>query len=495
MAENTEGNKISLNLDFEKIVPWNGQQDTGRDVRLKLDRNWQKVMDAFNTVLEYMVTAEYLGDRFLRKDRDDETDYLLKMLGGAEFGEAIDSFLAGKGALITPDGRIQAERIEARSSLMVREIIYNRLSAQEGDTSYSENGLVETVALEKDGTYTLKLEKRWENDFTAFREGDILYGDVNNLFEAGTYYTAWMRVLSVNTTANTVSVVMYGDSEVPGGVNHAPEPLMRLVKRGNAVDTTRQSYWYLSATTEKCFVWLEGVDKPILEERNYYIMIGRPKNLSVFDNLPINYGHSYIYARGAIIQDLMRVDFEGVVVKTENARGFWSIEVAQSDDPYKNTDSLYDSVSHYGCEWKCLVTGTLQEPKYGAADWAMIRGNPAFSIVIESANGWDFDDSIAVKNEYDQYDVFTTLQVAGTLYNRDVTEHILDGDVSWTRDTGDVTEDNAWAIKRADAGKVLPLTYEDFGARFHTLSVCKFKATAMLRDGQQVEIAEDYVTF
>lgn len=485
MAEETDNKKIELNLDFESIVPWNGQQDTGRDVRLKLDRNWQKVIDAFNVVLEYMVTANYLDDKFLHKDKADQTSFLLKLLAGAEFGETIDSMLAGKGTLITPDGRIQTGRLEVRDSALFREIIYNRLSAQEGDTSYSENGLVEGVTIEPDGTYTLELQKRWENDFTAFKEGDILYGDVNNLFASGEYYTSWVRVLSVNPTANTISVVMYGDTEVPGGVNHAPEIQMRLVKRGNAVDTTRQSYWYLSATTEKCFIWLEGVDKPILDENNYYIMLGRPKNLTVFDNLPINYQHSYIYARGAIIQDLFRVKFDGVVVQQENPRGFWSLEVAQSDNPYKNEAASFDTVSHFGCEWKCLVSGTLQEPKYGASDWAMLRGNPEFTIEIDSTNGWYFDvEKFA-----------TTLFITGKLYNQDVTDSILDADCSWTRDTGDVTEDNAWAVKRADAGKSIELTLDDLGPNYPMLTGCKFKCTALLRDGQQVEIAENYVTF
>ena len=63
MAEETEENKINLNLDFESIVPWNGQQDTGRDVRLKLDRNWKKIVDAFNTLLN----GEFLDDKYLRK--------------------------------------------------------------------------------------------------------------------------------------------------------------------------------------------------------------------------------------------------------------------------------------------------------------------------------------------------------------------------------------------------------------------------------------------
>ena len=116
---------------------------------------------------------------FLRKDQADGTNFLLK------FGKFIDSMIAGKGAGIYPDGRGQFERLEVRGSAVFKEIIYNRLNAQEGDTSYSENGVIESVALESDGTYTLKLRKRWENDFTAFQEGDIVYGIVNNLFSTG----------------------------------------------------------------------------------------------------------------------------------------------------------------------------------------------------------------------------------------------------------------------------------------------------------------------
>lgn len=52
---------------------------------------------------------------------------------------------------------------------------------------------------------------------------------------------------------------------------------------------------------------------------------------------------------------------------------------------------MYDTVWHYGCKWMCLVSGTTDEPKYGAAGWAMVEGNPDFSIDIESSNGWYFD--------------------------------------------------------------------------------------------------------
>ncbi|RGK58225.1 hypothetical protein DXD01_19520, partial [Phocaeicola vulgatus] len=210
---------------------------------------------------------------FLRKDQADGTNFLLK------FGKFIDSMIAGKGAGIYPDGRGQFERLEVRGSAVFKEVIYNRLNAQEGDTSYSENGVIESVTLESDGTYTLKLRKRWENDFTAFQEGDIVYGIVKNLFSTGKYYASWMRVLSKNIAANSISVLVYPDSEVPGGRNYPPTELMIITRRGNAINEDRQSYWYLSATTDKCLVWLEGVTKPVLEQNNYYMILGRLPNL------------------------------------------------------------------------------------------------------------------------------------------------------------------------------------------------------------------------
>lgn len=422
---------------------------------------------------------------FISKINSDTANGLITFLKGTEYGEFIDSMIAGKGAGIYPDGRGQFERLEVRGSAVFKEIIYNRLNAQEGDTSYSENGVIESVTLESDGTYTLKLRKRWENDFTAFQEGDIVYGIVNNLFSTGEYYASWMRVLSKNVPANSISVLSYPDSEVPGGKNYPPTELTIITRRGNAFNEDRQSYWYLSATTDKCLVWLEGVTKPVLEQNNYYMILGRLPNLDLFDNLPVNYKHSYIFARAGIFGELYRVDWQGLPVQELVDRGFWSAEVASSENPYTNTQERADTVWHYGCKWKCLMTGTADEPQYAAAGWAMLEGNPEFTIEIGSTKGWYFD-----------IETFsTTLYITGKLYNRDVTDHILDADVSWTRDTGNVSEDNAWAVKRAGAGKNLPLTIDDLGPNYTNMRVCTFKAQALLRDGQQFEVAENFVTF
>ncbi|WP_298113804.1 hypothetical protein [uncultured Bacteroides sp.] len=421
---------------------------------------------------------------FQRKDKTDENPYLQKFLDGLEVGEFIDSLIAGKGIGLFPNGRAQLSRLEVRESLSVLELIFNRLSAMESDYSFSESGTVESVTQMEDGTYTLKLRKRWENDFTALQENDIIYGVVNNLASGGgEYYTSWARVLSVDTPANSINVVLYPDSEVPGGKNYPPVELMMLTRRGNPVNEDRQSWWYLSSR-EKCLCMLDGVTKPVLEESNYSVIVGKLKQLSIFDNLPINYRQSYVYCRGIAAQDVMRIDYQGNPIRQENQRGLWSAEEAVNN-PYQSTQEVYDSVYHYGCKWMCLLTGTTQEPRYGCTDWAMIEGNPAFSIDIESSNGWYFDA--------EKFD--TTLSITGMLYNRDVTAHILDEDVSWTRDTGNVTEDNAWAAAHAESGKVLPLTLTDLGPDYMNLSGCKFIAKAILRDGQENMVTENYVTF
>ena len=426
---------------------------------------------------------------FLRKDQVDQTNFLLK------FGEFIDSMIAGKGAAIYPDGRAQFEKVEVRSAMIVKELIFNRWSAQEGNVTYSEAGTIERIELLEDGTYDLYLRRRWDNDITALAEHDVCFGSVNNMMSTGEYYDSWFRVLNVMQAENKLNVVLYPDEEVPGGVNHAPEPLMVITRRGNPVNTERQGFWYISSY-EGCICFLDGVTKPIVEEGNYAVIIGKLKRLELFTNLPINYLHSYVYCRGIATQDLFQIRYDGVVVRKENPRGFWSLDVAQSDKPYTQTNEYYDSVSHYGCEWMCLINGTTEEPKYGCAGWAMIRGNPSFTIDIDSTQGWQFDfDRIADKDESGDYIVFTTLQVTGQLYNQDVTDDILDSDVTWARDTGNVTEDNAWAIKRAAAGKSLTLTLEDLGTDYINRTACSFKATALLRDGQQYEIAENYVTF
>ena len=464
--------------------------------QLSLDilKSWDGRPATDNTVMSALRVLKEIAQKALSKTEPDQTDFLIRLLGGLEVGDSIDSMVAGKGIIADRDGRMQLSRLEVRDSLTVLELIFNRLSAMESDYSFSESGTIESVSQLEDGTYSLKMKKRWDNDFTALAENDVVYGVVNDLTSgSGHYYTSWLRVLHVDASANTINAVMYPDSEVPGGKNYPPEPLMILSHRGNPVDTERQGYWYLSSR-EHCICMLNGVTKPVLEESNYSVIVGRLKHLSLFDNLPINYLHSYIYVRGLVAQDIHRIDFQGVLPRIANDRGEWSMETATGAEPYQadreaQTETvrvmMYDTVWHYGCKWMCLVSGTTDEPKYGAAGWAMVEGNPDFSIDIESSNGWYFDAERFA----------TTLTITGELYNRDVTAHILDSDVEWTRDTGNVTEDNAWAVAHAETGKSLPLTVNDLGPNYMNMTGCKFIARVLLRDGQNNYETMNYITF
>lgn len=464
--------------------------------QLSLDilKSWDGRPATDNTVMSALRVLKEIAQKALSKTEPDQTDFLIRLLGGLEVGDSIDSMVAGKGIIADRDGRMQLSRLEVRDSLTVLELIFNRLSAMESDYSFSESGTIESVSQLEDGTYSLKIKKRWDNDFTALAENDVVYGVVNDLTSgSGHYYTSWLRVLHVDASANTINAVMYPDSEVPGGKNYPPEPLMILSHRGNPVDEERQGYWYLSSR-EHCICMLNGVTKPVLEESNYSVIVGRLKHLSLFDNLPINYLHSYIYVRGLVAQDIHRIDFQGVLPRIANDRGEWSMETATGAEPYQadreaQTETvrvmMYDTVWHYGCKWMCLVSGTTDEPKYGAAGWAMVEGNPDFSIDIESSNGWYFDAERFA----------TTLTITGELYNRDVTAHILDADVEWTRDTGNVTEDNAWAVAHAETGKSLPLTVNDLGPNYMNMTGCKFIARVLLRDGQNNYETMNYITF
>lgn len=477
MLELNKGRKVSLD-DLRTFIRGIGiylEIIAKNDDTIPTDSN---VFSSLRTLSEISKNNENLKKMFLRKDQSDGTSFLLK------FGEFIDSMIAGKGAGIFPDGRGQFSRLEVRSAMIVKELIYNRWFAQEGNVTYSEAGTIERIELLEDGTYDLYLRRRWDNDITAFKEQDVSYGSVNNLNSTGEYYDSWFRVLNVMQAENKLNVVLYPDEEVPGGKNYPPAVGMVITRRGNAVDEERQGFWYISSY-EGCICMLDGVTRPILEESNYSIIIGKLKRLELFDNLPINYRQSYVYCRGIAIQDLMRIDYRGVVVVQLNDRGFWSLEVAQSESPYTAGQDTVDTVWHYGCRWKCLVTGTTDEPRYASTGWAMIEGNPEFTIDIEADNGWVIDDTELVEDT-----VIRTITLSGKLYNGDVTEHILDSDVTWTRDTGNVAEDNAWAIKRADAGKTLTITLDDLGIEFTQKGLCSFKATALLRDGQDVQKAE-----
>lgn len=432
--------------------------------------------------------------KILRKDIEDTASALIKFLSGTQFGGFIPGILTGSGGRIDERGNAEFESIISRSSIIAKELIVNRQTAMESNFVFTESGLVDSVeenapATAGDNiTYTLQLQKRWEGDFTAFKENDVILASVNALATGGKYYDMWMRVLSVNTVKNTIEVVCYPDSEVPSGANHPPCELARLIRWGNATDEDRQSCWYISSS-EGLLVWLDHVTKPIIDKSNYSLAIGKlPDALHfVFANYPLaDKRDGAFYAKYLAVQNIIRTDYQGNVKQDVVDRGKWSLDTAKSEEPYRCIATEVHDVWHYGCRWRCLEDKTQAEPKYASTGWAFVEGNPEFKVEMTSAQGWSFDcDEISKLNDEGQYNVFTTLSFEATLYNRSVNDYVEAKRVIWTRDTGNVQEDNAWAIEHADAGFAVPITWKDLGTNADERWSCKFKV--------EVELLEETV--
>ena len=369
------------------------------DERPLTDKN---VLSSLRTLLE-------IAKRALSKEHSDSTDYLLKLLAGGEFGEFVDSMIAGKGAGIFPDGRAQVERLEVRGSLSVLDLIINQIQGMESDYSFTEIGKIESVEDLGENTYRLSIEKRTDFDFMKFQENDVCFSIINTLLTGGSeYYTSWMRILATNAQENSITVVLYPDSEVPGGTNYPPLAGYNVTRRGNSTlpeeggFNGRAQSWMISSR-EGRIMFLSNVYKPILEDYNYALTIGKLPNIKALEKLPVTTEDVGIVAQTVIAEKFYQFDYNGDVVPNKVDRGIWSLETAQSGAPYrfvqhelaKPSGSEYTlleqhTVYHLGCKWGCLSDKTTDEPKWNSPSWGLLEGDSRYSLQLSLSGGEAF---------------------------------------------------------------------------------------------------------
>lgn len=447
---------------------------------------------------------------FLRKDKMDFTNYLLRLLGGLEVGEAIDSLIAGKGIIADDKGRIQADRMELRSSLTVLRLIINEIQAMAGDFSFSDCGTIEKVELLDDGTYRLTMEKRTDTDWTTLEENDVLYSIVNSLLVGGTdYYTSWFRPVSKNRNDNTLTIVLYPDSEVPGGKNYPPVEGYNVTRRGNAkvpdageAANERAQSWLLSSR-EGRIMFLQNVFKPILEDYNYALTLGRFPNVKMIEKLPIGPTDVGVMSKIGVFEKIYEADWNGTIIPKKVDRGEWSLATAQGDEPYRFVDyeTLLENqkvittleqhtVYHYGCKWGCIVDKTTEEPQWNSAGWTLLEGDKNYHLDFTSTAGWQF-----FKNG-----VNTDIAAVVSYGNRDITNVLMATtgvEVEWLRDTGNVPADNSWSPTYVDDQKhVIRLTSSDMGSEWgFSVRTVKFICRVFIPVGEDMETVENYVGF
>jgi hypothetical protein len=465
---------------------------------------------------------EGLGDKFISKKNDDYAEGIItflkdiivkgpiKALSKLTVGESIiDSLLTGKG-IIAENGRIQADRMELRSSLTVLRLIINEIQAMSGDFSFSDCGTIEKVELLDDGTYRLTMEKRTDTDWTTLEEDDVLYSIINSLLVGGTdYYTSWFRPVSKNRNDNTLTVVLYPDSEVPGGKNYPPVEGYNVTRRGNAkvpdageaVNERAQS-WLLSSR-EGRIMFLQNVFKPILEDYNYALTLGRFPNVKMIEKLPIGPTDVGVMSKIGVFEKIYEADWNGTIIPKKVDRGEWSLATAQGGEPYRFVD--YETqlesqkvittleqhtVYHYGCKWGCIIDKTIDEPQWNSAGWVLLEGDKNYHLDFTSTAGWQF-----FKNN-----VNTDIAAVVSYGNRDITNVLMATtgvEVEWLRDTGNVPADNSWSPTYVDEQRhVIRLTSSDMGSEWgFSVRTVKFICRVFIPVGEDIETVENYVGF
>lgn len=454
----TRINRLVTQLDYpieqeitlgNAVIKGNTQQlkEDVKSISVAIDVN-ESSATRINSMLNSMMRELMEYDaHLLHRDRDDETAYKLtvgellvkgiaKILSNVSVGGKVStnginndgdnvtkglttlhgaicsnifkgSMTAGSGWKIDANGNAQVESIEVRSYMRVLELVMNRLSAEESEFVFTESGTVETATLNEDGSYTLVMRKKTDKDITAFQVGDVLKGVVNNLAEQGAvgvkYYTSWVLVEDVDNATNSINVSVYKDEETPDKQNFPPCALMVLHRWGNADETKkeRQSCWYISSI-EKRIVMLDGVTKPIKEEKNYASFYGLPFDMNSFKGYSLNADQPYLYVRGALLQDVCFIDYKGQIVKQERYRGVWSKEVAESNDPYIVKETTFDTVYHKNAKWQCTsTTATTAEPSTATTDWIRLTEETTGSDGKSAAKAYVTSNDIAIPTDAD----------------------------------------------------------------------------------------------
>lgn len=313
--------------------------------------------------------------------------------GGATFGDFRSGLVGGRGGRIDGDGNAEVESLTVRSYLRATELLINRITAIEGDWLMTESGTVEHVEAVGGGRYRLRLRRRWDNDYTAFAPLDILKGVVNTMAaralgvvdapnaSAPLYATSWMLVQDVDLSTNTIGVQLYDDdpAQIPSGRNTAPVVGMNLARWGNQRNPERQSCLYLSSR-EGRIVHLSHVDSPLLSDSDVSSSFGSvPDFLRQLLGDVLAPDQDYVYARGLIVQDIIRLGADSLPMPEIVDRGVWKSD-ARYYHKSRNADTAVYEISdvwHEGAKWRCLASSQGVAPSASRpTQWLLLQAAP-----------------------------------------------------------------------------------------------------------------------
>lgn len=395
--------------------------------------------------------------KFLSRLNPDTAKGLKKLLDGIEIGEFIPGVFGGKGAKIDSFGNIEALSLRLRALLEVPELRYNRLTVIGDEIILTPCGLIKSVEHLEGRTYQINMVLQ-DGEAIAHTAGALIKG-IFNSGTTGVVGTSYMVVEEVGQTFMKINLAL--DADVPAGFNIPPQPFMNIAQVGHVTDLNQQRYMVFSTKLggyqlyDGCSDFLNGQIAASFDTAQTF--------KSLFGELPLKEGIPYLYTAGLVVQDIIRVNYQGIPVREVYDRGLWKAGVTY----YNNDTNGSDDVWHLGCRWRCFSSSTTEEPSWASAAWYMIEGRSDVRMEFDSNNGYAFfSDAVDT--------VITPVVFIG---NVNVSPEIVEEQWSWTRESGDQTADTIWNIEKG-TGRLLHITNDDMGVLWSKTNPVRFTCTA-----------------
>ena len=351
----------------------------------------ERIGRIFIGILENMDNSdiEKLTKYFLRKDKEDSTNFLLSLLGGvliknyAKFGDFIPGV---SGGYIGEDARAELEALVLRSSLSVPELRFNRQTYFEGYNTISPGGglKIKSFVANSDGSYTV-IPDLEDGVPLGQKPDDILLGFWHDKSVTTGDFAGFRKVQYRITSADydEKTFVM-----VPRpGYEFVPHNEMRLGQTGNFTDKERQTYIIIDVRDGNCCITLvDDANTWDPEPAQMKSWFGKKKGMTING---INCDRF-----SAVLQDIIMT---GLIFQVDEITG-QSVRVPIDYPSWESGRkyAYYSRVPHNGSTWLCVnENGTTSEPSENNPDWLVSsakgeKGEPGLSVVggghWESAN-------------------------------------------------------------------------------------------------------------
>ena len=341
----------------------------------------ERIGRIFIGILENMDNSdiEKLTKYFLRKDKEDSTNFLLSLLGGtvikkyAKFGDFVTGVLGG---YIDEKGNLEMESGVFRKRLFVPEIAYNRTTYFKGRMVNSPGGgcTVLSYVDNGDGTYTITPDLTDADGLSQFVD-DILttyFVTKNSEGKLNGFEEMKFRVTAADYTAKKFTVIPR-----PGHSDWKPAEQMVLAQTGNFTDPERQTYILIdSVNGNNCITFFDNANTWDPEPAQMPAWFGKKKGMTVNGIDCEKYS--------AVLQQVL---LTGLIFQIDEITGNKVRVPLDKGEWVAGKYAYYDRVSHNGALWLCVDdNGTTTEPSDDNPAWLKQvaegqKGEPGLSVI------------------------------------------------------------------------------------------------------------------